>query len=201
MRIYRPTSSSQLDLPTTIPLPDSRLEWGFAGTSTGTPAIDGRPAHTVWTHWVDSTSLEEIKDEGDMYPQDDGTTLEYGSMVNSAKGKEEKYEECWIDGLVKVLKGETKRRSWCWRAEGSEGEKGVIVRIGQFVQGVLRRGNEVSVGRWGWNEDKWETIVTIGEFDVPGVVFEIGKGVSAGDRVEETVDGLIWECVEVYEWS
>jgi hypothetical protein len=53
----------------------------------------------VWEHWVDSkvTNAEEVKDEGDMFLQDNGEVLESGNMVNPETGKVEKYEECWVD--------------------------------------------------------------------------------------------------------
>jgi len=38
-----------------------------------------------------------VKDEGDMYPQDNGEVLEYGAMVNPEKGVIEKYQEYWVD--------------------------------------------------------------------------------------------------------
>jgi hypothetical protein len=121
IRIFLPENPSSPSIPTSPLLPISRLEWGFAGTALSTPSSDTKPAHTIWTHWVDSKSIEEVRDEGDMHPQPNGEVLEYGEMVNPVKDKVEKYEECWVDLEPRVVGDEGVKRSWVIRTEGKEG--------------------------------------------------------------------------------
>src|ERR1700712_1231817 len=83
-------------------LPSSRLEWAFAGTSSSElrhPQDSKAVVHSKWRHWVDcrNPDADGVVDEGDMYPQTDGRTLEKGCMVNPATGKLTDYEEVWKD--------------------------------------------------------------------------------------------------------
>jgi hypothetical protein len=180
------------------------LEWGFAGTSNSTPAQGEIPAHTVWTHWVDSKTTEEVKDEGDMYPQENGEVLEYGSMLNPAKGVVEKYEERWVDLSPTVISPEKEFVSWVMKCEDVErGVRGMVIRIGQYIQGVLRKGNEIKVGRWMWSTTNgWEIVVDIGGFpkDAPSRVFEKGTEVTEGSKWHAN-GALDWECIEVCAWD
>lgn len=142
-----------------------------------------------------------MKDEGDMYIQPNGEVLEYGTMVNPATGKEERYEECWVDLEIKVVGEERERRSWCLRVEDEEKEiKGCVIRIGGYISGVLRRGEDVVCARWLWSEvGGWGTFVKVGELSVPEDVF--GEGEIEEGRVLESGDGLKWTCVESYNWT
>jgi hypothetical protein len=79
--------------------------------------------------------------------------------------------------------------------------RGVVVRVAGFIQGVLRRESGVSVSRWVWSKGRgWEKAVTIGQLHTPVAVFEVGREMKQGDKLEGG-DGLIWECVEAFEWS
>jgi Protein HRI1 len=71
-------------MPTEPTLPITTIDWAFAGTSSTSPATDSKPEHTVWTHWVDSTTPdgEAVKDEGDMITLESGELVERGQMVN-----------------------------------------------------------------------------------------------------------------------
>ncbi|KAK0117524.1 holocytochrome c synthase [Cadophora gregata] len=218
IRIYLPTSPSEPSLPSLAPLPLSRLEWGFAGTASPTPAtyssVPGhekeivKPAHTVWTHWVDNKTTEEVRDEGDMVPSGSGDggevsreVMEYGRMENPATGKVEAYEECWVDLEIGKVDGEEEFRSWVLRAEDEEGGvRGVIARVGVYIQGVLRRGEEFSVGRWMWDSERgWQPVVEAGRALVPRGMFSqeefvLGQKLVGGDGVE-------WACVESFSWK
>jgi hypothetical protein len=198
------------------------LEWGFAGTAQSTPAIYKpgtneieKPSHTVWTHWVDSKTTEEVRDEGDMWPRDDGSggVVERGSMVNPASGKVESYEEIWAD-----LELESKGMCWVLKTE-SDGVKGMMIRVGNYIQGVLRKGPSVNVGSWGKLETgqgearrrEWKQVVLIGMWDMPGPLGDLGIGSGVGDKFmsgsftigepSKSEDALEWECVEFFEWS
>lgn len=172
------------------------IDWAFAGTSSTTPATDDKPAHTVWTHWVDSTTPdgEAVKDEGDMITLANGNTVERGEMVNPKTGKMERYEESWAD--IRPI-GES--FGWVVKAQG-EGARGMVVRIGGFAQAVLRRRSEVGIKRWRFvgGTQGWEPIVEIGFCDVPDELF--------GEKCSSMVEGdkftgsnvLEWICVEKF---
>ncbi|CZT42915.1 uncharacterized protein RSE6_02875 [Rhynchosporium secalis] len=211
LRIYLPTTEAEPSIPSLASLPITRLEWGFAGTSSPTPAVYSsvpgheteiiKPSHTVWTHWVDNKTTDEVQDEGDMYPQPDGTTMEYGAMVNPESGEVEKYEECWVDFEVGKVDGEEEFRSWVLRTEDEEGGiRGVLARVGVFVQGALRRGEEISVGRWMWDSERgWQPVVEIGKAFIPRGIFTHEQVVLEQNLVAS--DGLKWTCVESFSWK
>ncbi|KAI9051308.1 hypothetical protein LZ554_005409 [Drepanopeziza brunnea f. sp. 'monogermtubi'] len=211
IRIYLPRTASEPCLPASSPLPISRLEWGFAGTSNPTPAAyaaDGTlatPAHTVWTHWVDSRTTAETRDEGVMYPQASGETMEYGAMINPASGKEETYEECWVDLDAGLVDGEDGLQSWVLRTEDAEkGIRGVMVRVGRYAQAVLRRGGgEFGVARWVWRDagKGWESVVQIGSLDEDVPRGMLGAGDVKLGQTYEGSGGLQWSCVESFAWS
>jgi cytochrome c heme-lyase len=121
-----------------------------------------------------------------MYPvEGSNEVLEKGAMVNPRSGKVENYEEVWED-----LELGAKGTSWVLKTE-RDGVRGMIARIGGFVSGVLRRGGQVSVGRW----KDGEIVVKIGELDLPSME----ESVKVGDKLEGV--GLVWECVERFDWG
>jgi hypothetical protein len=134
------------------------LECAFAGTSRGTPAIYdpltgelATPAHTVWTRWVDSQTFDQVMDEGYMYPQPDGTVLEKGEMVRIDTGKMTRYEEVWEDYCPVITGTDEKIVEVILNCEDVEKEaKGVLARIGGWIQAILRSGKDVTVVRWQW---------------------------------------------------
>lgn len=152
-----------------------------------------------------------------MHPQPNGEVLEYGSMLNPTKGIVENYEECWVDLDPVVVGTEPGFRSWVLttledgeaRNEGGEERRvrtrGMIARVGQYTQGVLRKGDGVSIARWVWdatddNEGAWRGDAGVGTFDSPIRILVPGPLMKLGDRFK-TDTGLIWECVEAYEWA
>lgn len=199
-------------------LPDSRLEWGFAGTAKSSPAVYNKDtaelekaAHTEWTHWVDNKTTEEVRDEGYMYPKDDGSdeVIELGEMVNPGRGQVEKYEECWVDLDSVMIPGEQRFSSWVLRTaekSGGEGEivKGMMIKVGQYVQGVVRKGEEFGVGRWNWNVENgvggWHNTARIGELDFPIGEDKFGMDMLLGFKIKGP-DGIIWDLVEVFHWT
>jgi hypothetical protein len=174
----------------------STIEWAFAGTSSTTPAMGEKPEHTTWTHWVDSKTpnAEEVKDEGDMIKLENGDEVERGQMVNPRTGKTEKYEESWVD--IKPL-GE--KVGWVVKAEG-QGARGMVVRIGGFAQGILRRGSEVGIKRWRHmgGEQGWDPIVGISGCDVPAELFGERSTTMVEGESFMGGDGLKWVCVEKF---
>ncbi|CZR67912.1 uncharacterized protein PAC_17811 [Phialocephala subalpina] len=200
-----------------LPLPDDpddktaiqRLEWASPIPSKLSWAGEIlKPAHAIWTHWIDSTTTSPVKDEGDMYPQSDGTVLEYGIMANPKTGKMTKYEECWEDVEPALVGDEEEFVSWVLICDDAEsGTKGMLIRIGEIIQGLVRTPKGISVVRWEWNanaeteeEAEWERAVAIGRLEVPGILFEEGENIVKGVELMGS-DGLDWLCVEAFEWS
>jgi hypothetical protein len=150
-----------LDPKTTEPLlpntggPLSRLDWAFGGESTSFEyglAGPGAPTHSMWKHWVDSKVAvggDMEVDEGDMYALPDGRTLEHGSSFNSAIGRMHSYEEMWSEIPIESCYPSDKKMAVVLRTENvAAGIRGLVVRLGQYCQGILMKGNEVSVERW-----------------------------------------------------
>lgn len=171
------------------------IDWAFAGTSSTSPATGDKPEHTVWTHWVDSTTpnAEAVKDEGDMITLANGQVVERGEMVNPKTGRMEKYEESWAD--IRPL-GE--KVGWVVKAQG-QGARGMMIRIGGFVQGVLRRGSDVGIKRWRYavGDDGWDEIVGIGVCDIPAELLETFSNMEEGGKFMGS-NGLEWVCAEKF---
>jgi hypothetical protein len=146
VRIFKPTHAGEPDLPNDPEDPQARkrLEWGFAGTAESTPAKGESPAHTVWSHWVDSTTIEEVKDEGYMWPLENGDVLEKGAMKHPETGKVTEYEEVWRDLDVEGEKVSTVLKM----EDASKKARGMVIRIGQWMQGVMRVDDQITVERW-----------------------------------------------------
>ncbi|KAH8168327.1 protein HRI1 domain-containing protein [Sarocladium implicatum] len=198
LRVFKPSPDSD-----TIPkgqLDPWQLEWGIAGTSsTRTRTGDGGEVITRgrWDHWIDSRTPEFVYDEGDMFPMSDTLTLEKGSMVNPATGKETAYEEVWEDSepmsvpgsgrTCAVLRMETEKRE----------EKGLMVVLGRRCQVLARIGEDVTAERWDWDEqDGWVRTLWMGETALPGKgVLEKMDKLAEGDVHE--VAGYSWKVVEL----
>jgi len=219
VRVYK-SANSEDDLPND---PDdhksiNRLEWAFGGQSKSTPAqYEGtnlkKPAHTIWSHWVDSKSLDEVKDEGDMYPQPDGTVLEKGAMANPATGKITDYEELWQD-LEPEPTGEGENRvCYVFRLdEPSKTARGMVIRIGKYIEGVLRIGDHITAVRWQWRPRSetgsiaaWYRTLAIGNGAIPcEALFTASNNgqessVETGQAVLDGT-GMKWTCIEVFSW-
>ncbi|KAG6005236.1 hypothetical protein E4U21_000315 [Claviceps maximensis] len=209
-------------------LPPSRLDWAIAGTSSSQviriPTQDQNKTTTIrrcrFEHWVDSRASKASPDEGDMYPQEDGTTLEKGRMVNPDTGMEMDYEEVWWDEEHDVprecLAGAgsgTGQECVVLRHEGEgEGEdtiderRGMVVRLAGHAQGFVKVGGEMAIGRWSLVKEE-EVVGDEAERKRPSCVVSMGRmdwlpGEDVLVRrfaVGETlwVGGLRWEVVEV----
>ncbi|KAG6014683.1 hypothetical protein E4U43_006273 [Claviceps pusilla] len=189
-------------------IPPSRLDWAIAGTSSSqtihVPAQDKNKTTTIrrcrFEHWLDSRTSSAAPDQGDMYQQQDGTTLEIGRMVNPETGLETDYEEVWWDeehhtepGSQEcvVLRYEKENES----QDEDEDEGGMVVRLGEHAQAFVKRGGEMAVGRWRMMEGKPSCVVGMGSMDwMPGEAvftrrFDVGETCWTG--------GVMWVVVEV----
>lgn len=161
--ISEPAESRDLD----------KLEWAFAGVSSSEQRTDGdgkQISHSIWRHWVDSRTrnAESVVDEGDMVTIPDGTTLETGRMVNPATGVQTDYEEVWesVEALPGVDMAAPDRAQGVFcavvRLDEPSGRRGMVIRLGQFCQGILV-GDDVHVERWEWTEEGgWQTTFSVG---------------------------------------
>jgi hypothetical protein len=189
-------------------LPFSRLDWAFAGTSSTeikTEPNGKQLVHSKWRHWVDSRhpAAEDVNDEGDMIPQTDGTTLERGSMVNPATGQMTPYEECWKD--IEPIRIREQAKGVCvvlQLHDDANKARGVVVRVGQCCQGLIRVGEHMALERWVWSHEEtkgWTRKFRMGDdLWLPcGVALEEDKLKKDG---EVTYGAYVWNVVELSEF-
>ena len=142
-----------------------------------------------------------------MFPLSETLTLEKGSMVNPATGRETAYEEIWDDSDPAPLPGSTvtcvvlKMEGGSQEEEEEEEEKGLLVVLGRRCQVFARIGEGVTAERWDWEDgagggDEWRRTLWIGEGVVPGrdVLMNIDR-FNVGDSCQ--VAGRSWQVVEV----
>ncbi|KAK5989473.1 hypothetical protein PT974_10995 [Cladobotryum mycophilum] len=185
-------------------LPLERLDWAIAGFSSSTARDDGQGGqifHSNWRHWIDSRhkDAEAASDEGDNHPRPDGLTLEKGSMVNPATGRDTAYEELWYDPDPKITPPEEKVVSLVLMWEESEVRRGMVVRVGEYCQGFVRDGDELAAERWAWREGGggWERVVKIGsERELPcAEVLNGTRALKLGDEILRGKES--WKVVEI----
>ena len=186
-----------------------RLEWAFAGSSTSVPVqSDGKEqqtdwenvTHSTWTHWLDSRfpvgDPDIPTDEGDMYPLADDLTLEVG------------HAEMWRD--VEVVSTSESQTMVCvvMRCQDdAAGVRGVVVRVGQYVQGIVIQGEAVTAERWEWDAErqgeqeaaKWQRTVRVGNSFLPCAVCFRPGALAVGGKVR--FRALEWVVEEVWEWT
>lgn len=140
------------------------LDWAFAGLAIHTsPTTDnnGRftPLRTRFHHELDSRCAERESvrgfiDEGDMWPDPNFPRLELerGHMPHPETGLLTPYDELW-HGLAPKGTGAVPGQPVCVvleRRSANDDLDGLIIRVGQFVQGILRLGEHMKVQRWMW---------------------------------------------------
>ncbi|KAI0366680.1 hypothetical protein BV20DRAFT_638902 [Pilatotrama ljubarskyi] len=174
--------------------PLTALEWGFAGRSVGTPT------HGKWIHEISSRTEhpEGEADEGDMFPHPTlpDVELERGSMVHPETGEVREYEEAWKAVPVLAVGGPHDGKAVSILLEMRQdllGRRGVIVRIGQYCQGIVRDGSKVSVQRWTWTDGMWTKVGQVGDFDIP--CDATWTKLEEGETVER--GGAVWDVKEV----
>lgn len=219
IRILKPPTASDPALPNEGG-PMSRLEWAFAGTTRSStvpaPGYSPQPTHithSIWEHWVSSRvawGATPAADEGDMYPQADGRTLELGTMVNPATGVLTPYEEMWRD-VAAVATGADKVK-YCvviTMDDPVHRARGMVVRIGQWCQGLLKIGDETTVERWEYvagetkegevAEGDWTRCVRLGQRFLPCAVTFKAEELAPGSVVKH--EEMVWVVQEKYEWT
>lgn len=232
MRIFKSAlANSGSDGPFASSDPDGHIiEWAFAGKTRSReinkPGGNGGPyKHSVWEHWIDSksttTTTTPEPDEADLYTLPNGDVLERGkqSLPTIAAGKEFEYEELWSNVEVQAIPGErmdleeegrSKKVSVVIRAEDQEGKVvGLVVRIGGWVQGVMRnKDGSLGVERWCWKgveeEGKegmgWRCVVQIGDGMMPCPMTFGGAAVFLKEGQKLPGSGGVWTVVELCRW-
>lgn len=154
---------------------NQKLDWAFAGTSSSQPGREPGIRHAVWRHWVDShtTEPETVRDEAVVNETGGpgGSELETGRMVNPATGVEAEYEEAWssLEPLV-IEPGSERRPAYVVlrTRDDEQSVRGMLIRLGQFCQGVLRDRDAVTVERWQWDQQGgWTLSARFGETRLP----------------------------------
>jgi len=136
-----------------------RLDWAFGGQTTSSRVEDSskKPTKCEWIHWVDNNVRYNEKapmDAGIVYQhEEEGLSLEHGSMVNPATGKMTKYQEMWENIPMARVEGHSK---WCVTARLDNPDleaKGTIVRLAQYIHAVLRAGDTFAASIWMWEPE------------------------------------------------
>lgn len=148
-------SSTPTNDPRSVP-PGSSLSWGFAGLASRTE--DGKGGR--WSRVVDSRTAvldpSGEADEGQEETLPNGDTKEWGVM----DGKN--YVEVW-----RSLDVGSAPEVWVAKKAGGGG---MVVRIGEWAQGVTREGGEVCAFRAYLGEGRWEDVFRLGRKGAfPGV--------------------------------
>lgn len=96
-----------------------------------------------------------------MWAQEDGDTLEKGAMAHPVTGEITPYEELWtdldIEGPFEELDEESKVCVVMKLDDPLYQAKGLLVRIGGRIQGVVRVGSKFDICVWNYdlNYDEW----------------------------------------------
>ncbi|OJT12843.1 hypothetical protein TRAPUB_10678 [Trametes pubescens] len=188
LRFFKPTSASTQ--PSTSSPTFTALEWGTAGYSAGTST------HGTWTHEISSSPAhpDDETDEGTMEPHTSlpDVEIERGSMAHLDTGEVREYEEAWR--AVPVLPDASGRRvAVLLEMRREDGKRGAVVRVGQYCQGIVRDGGDISVQRWLWTAGAWAKAGQVGGFDIP--CDATWADVQEGDTVERS--GAVWDVKEV----
>lgn len=83
--------------------------------------------------------------------------------------------------------------------------RGMVVRLGQFCQGVLRVGDEFAAERWEWKaQSGWEKVFAIGDpkMNMPCDVacYQAAQKLRAGNEIVYGPNET-WQCVEDEQWQ
>lgn len=136
-----------------------------------------------------------------MENQADGSTLEKGRMVNPATGRMTDYEECWQDVKVKATDDTGKSKCIVMRMEDKDKHgrdvRGMVIRVGQYVQGIARIAKHLALEQWEWEEGQgWRSLYQMGNFWLPcGLATDGSDGrLQLGGKVRH--GDYVWEVIE-----
>jgi hypothetical protein len=81
-------------------------------------------------------------------------------------------------------------------------QRGQLVRLGQYCQGILRTGHQISVERWMWTVERgWEQQARFGDQRLPvqALIEEDINHLGLDDKVIDCA-GRVWNVVETAVW-
>ncbi|KAF1842209.1 uncharacterized protein K460DRAFT_370193 [Cucurbitaria berberidis CBS 394.84] len=230
IRFYKPSNA---DVSTTLPNEGERkrLEWAFAGTSESQPISlpqDSKPSnergdgeektwegvtHSKWTHWLDSRhpvgSPDIPVDEGDMYPIADDLTLEHGHAFQPLMHAHKTHEEMWRDLTIQSTNSSGTHLCVVLRLHAdAAGVRGVIVRLGQYCQGIVMQRDYCTVERWEYFAEgrrdleeatKWKRTARVGDQFLPCAATFRPEVLAMGGLVK--YHDYEWVVEEIWEWK
>jgi hypothetical protein len=171
----------------------SECEWAFAGYK-----VQPHPNKSRWIHLIDSRGAEwegehGIEDSGVFETLPNGDELERGEMLNPVSGKVGPYEEVWRDEPLPPNLQVTVALT-----ETDGGVKGVVVRMGQWLQGILRISpDEVVASRYWWAAGDWALRANYGAPHYPDTIpTNALEGRATGDQF--THGGRLWTVALTY---
>lgn len=200
-----PISSLTLDTPSL-----EKLDWGFAGVSKELkpPSPDDESQVMEWIHWVDSRHLQKERgkpssDVGHCFSLPNGDMLEKGSMKNPATGIVTEYEELWGDVEIETTPhaGNREKIVTVLRTVGSSSEhdskasNGMVIRVGQFIQGIIVQDRQLALERWHYG-GKWERQIRMGSssLSLPCALLFEPSDLAEGEEVAN--HGVRWQVLE-----
>jgi hypothetical protein len=193
--------------------------------------------HSRWYHVVDSHHVDAsaVLDQGTLVPQPDGiTSLESGTMMKPGTDQLQAYEEAWVDMPLKpdsegkiftvVLHFnhehnayDEERQSHIAATHESATSMpaispscGVVVRIANRCQGILRIGDRVTIEQWELDplvtkfevasdaqrqeRGSWKRVVRVGDDFLPCAVTFQPERIGVGSKVE--YGSMAWKVTE-----
>lgn len=148
--------------------------------------------HVQWEHSIDSSRTFDT-DGADMYLLSNGDTMEIGFMM--LRGEWKMFKEYWVDGATEPNPPYVAME--LMPSDGDDSEKGMVIRIGNYCQGILQNTSQLWVERWqtdsngDWKIDGRST--SSGEAALP-CQWSVAEGRKMGDSIE--LGGRLWKVVE-----
>jgi hypothetical protein len=200
-----------------------------------------KPTHrSTWHHWLDSEHAIDSPhiplDSGLMFavprqtPSSPEFTLEFGTAFSPRLDRMTAYEELWRDIAIQPCSPSSKKVCIVLRTEGvnefGDAIRGVVVRLGRYCQGILRKGDTVTVERWEFKEGDrvrkgesvgkedtnrdwegedesyggtWERTVKIGREVLPCMAAQ--KEEELDVTMQVSLKGYVWVVEELVEWE
>ena len=192
--------------------PRPLLERASAGTSHSSTGTDqtglARHQDSVWKHWIDSRTDEPPVHQCVVSLLSDSVVHENGNYIHPVTGVACERTELWSDDRIKYVGEENTKVSMVLKVDDEErNARGLVVRVGQYCQGILKEGAQLTVERWKWIDDPgtsyfggwWDCEVRIGDGSLPcDQVTNIGRFFCNDTTIQS--GALEWRVIEDYRW-
>jgi hypothetical protein len=152
--------------------------------------------------WLDSKEDNpEIHSMILNYHPDGKRYIRTGTVADPGYRNPQVFAENWANTDVHATEREPPGRPCCIvlrTTSDSAVAEGLIVRVGQYCQGIIKVDGEMSAERWYWDEfDEWERLFHIGPQFIPCAMAldnETRKGAIL------RFGAIVWEVCEVSRW-